>query len=289
MKHLPLIKLFLEEENDTILSHILKVLLNFIDMGDGDIAHAIIGKRTRKRLLVLTKHHVTKVQQLAICVIGSITSYNDPVIIKILLTKETMDTIVSLLNAEEVYTRNLVCWVISNIVEGGYHYIKYLATTDAFVFLKRMMNHSNFSIRKEAASAVCNALMDDKPKSIYKVLQFGVIQQMISLLNSKDMSLLLKILDTIDHIFVMNDKRPEDCYDLKERFSQIGLAECLEKLQHSENKAVSTKAMKLLDALCDFANDHLDDTLSITSIGSEDTHTEEEEASNLEGTAQFDN
>ena len=115
-----------------------------------------------------------------------------------------------------------------------------------------LLSNAEFDIRKEAAYALCNALLGGSMATVSGLVYLGVLPSLCSCLTSPDVDLIHTVLDALGAALEAGEigrqsappGAPNACV---QQIDECGGVEKLEELQQHENAAVYEKAGRLLD------------------------------------------
>ena len=169
-------------------------------------------------------------------VMGNLVLKSDEMI-KVLLDMDLLDKIPHFLERGEINIKKEALLLFSNICAGPVEVFETIISHKAFEAALEFLKNEDLSLKNEAVWILHN--INNYSPAWNIVLELGVVEELIRLLDIMNPSFLKLVLDTLN---AMLDK-PE----IKNRFSEAGGIDALEKLQKHPNTMIYFLVVKMMD------------------------------------------
>jgi importin subunit alpha-1 len=243
----PILQKFIFSEDPGILADICWSF-SYISDGSHERIQHIIDLGIFQRITELLMHPEIIVRTPALRVVGNIAT-GDDLQTQIIINCGVLPCLLTLLNSPIQSHKKEACWTISNITAGNPDQIQSVIDANIIPSLIYLLKNSEMEVKKEAIWAISNATSGGTPKQINYLVKQDCINSMIELLNSNDQRVVRVILDGLENILEVGDKKLK-----KTNFNeyvivieQAGGIERLENLQYHANKEIYEQSVHLLE------------------------------------------
>ncbi|CAI2355094.1 unnamed protein product [Caenorhabditis sp. 36 PRJEB53466] len=149
------------------------------------------------------------------------------------------------------YMSQEVCFIISNICVEGVHNIDKLIESGVLREVARVMETSEYRVRKEAAYVMCHCCLSTKPAHLQYMLENGMLAPLTDLLTCMDASLVSFILDALQALLdfgLLYFNSVPASNPVVVKLEEIGCREKLNFLCESQCVDIHAKAYTMLES-----------------------------------------
>uniref|UniRef100_UPI00358E25E5 importin subunit alpha-1 n=1 Tax=Myxine glutinosa TaxID=7769 RepID=UPI00358E25E5 len=136
-------------------------------------------------------------------------------------------------------------WTVSNVTAGRTEQIQAVIDAGLLPWIVQVLQKGEFKAQREAVWAVTNLTSGGTVGQIVKLVQLGVLEPLLGLLNVKDSKLLLVIIDALENVFSAA-QQVDETTSLCLMVEELGGVDRLEVLQTHPNEDVYKAALKLI-------------------------------------------
>lgn len=109
-------------------------------------------------------------------------------------------------------------------------------------------------IKREAAWVLSNATSQGSPQDIHKMIEKGLLETFVELLDSDDVKCVQVVLESLNNILKKGKDAQGGKNLYKEKLEQLNAVHKIEKLQTHQNEDVYLKALKILENFFEIDN-----------------------------------
>jgi len=214
---------------------------------------AVLSQDVTLRLAELLGHHFTGLILPVLRVVGNIISGNDEQTGKMLKELKLLPNLLALTSNQKKTIRKETFWILSHIAAGPPVQFESIMGNSAFVekIIYAASNDSH-EVRREAAYVLSNSTSSCTPAQIFRLLNNGVFNCLIELLDStNDQRILLVALEGVGNCLKWGSEFNLNNEDGKNKFvvqmEEVGGLDKLEALQSHAKNEVYEMAIKILE------------------------------------------
>jgi hypothetical protein len=218
---------------------------------------AVIQSGVCRRLVELLMHKSPNVKTPALRTIGNIVT-GDDLQTQVVLNCAVLQCLLALLVNPKKGIRKEACWTISNITAGNPDQIQAVIDANIIHPLVQILNNAEFDIQKEAAWAISNATSGGRDEQIRYLVQQGVIPPLCNLFDCIDPKIVMVAMEAVENILRVgrSDANKESGNNkFAEAVEESGGLDKLEALQRHDNEEIYEKALKILKAYFESADE----------------------------------
>jgi hypothetical protein len=244
----PLCKVIKEETDPEILTDATWAI-SYLSDGDDTRIQLVVETGVVPALIKLLDHPFLSILIPALRTLGNIVTGTEEQT-QTVLSQNPIPKLFFLLKHEKRPVRRECCWALSNITAGTAEQIQPVVSNKELIQkLITIAQTDCAEIRREATWVLSNATNNGTPEQMEGLIQFGVLDCFIALLDSDDAKTVAVILEAITNILNCGVK-------VEEKFGENvfltyldakGGTKKIEKLQEHSNDEVYIKALKLLE------------------------------------------
>uniref|UniRef100_A0A8C4NED0 Importin subunit alpha n=1 Tax=Eptatretus burgeri TaxID=7764 RepID=A0A8C4NED0_EPTBU len=151
----------------------------------------------------------------------------------------------SLLQHARSSVQKEAAWTVSNVTAGRTEQIQAVIDAGLLPGIVQVLKKGEFKAQREAVWAVTNLTSGGTVGQIVKLVQLGLLEPLLGLLNVKDSKLLLVILDALENVFSAA-QQVDETTSLCLMVEELGGVDRLEVLQTHPNEDVYKAALNLI-------------------------------------------
>ena len=221
---------------------------SYISEGSHERIQLVIESGIILRITELLMHRETIVQTPALRVIGNIAT-GDDLQTQIIINCGALPCLLTLLSSYYKSIKKESCWTISNVTAGNPEQIQAVIDANIIPTLIYILKNSEMELKKEAAWAISNATSGGIAKQIDYLVKKDCLKPMIELLSSSDPRVIRVILDGLENILEIGNKksRKQGLNVYAQSIEQEGGLEKIENLQHHPNNDIYEHSIRLLE------------------------------------------
>jgi len=238
---------FIFSEDSGILADVCWAF-SYISDGSQEKIQILIESGVVQRITELLMHSDTIVQTPALRVVGNIAT-GDDLQTQTIINCGVLPCLLTLLSSPYKSIKKEACWTISNITAGNPGQIQAVIDAKIIPTLIYILKYSETDIKKEAAWAISNATSGGVHQQITYLVKMDCINPMIELLTSSDSRVVKVILDGLENILEIGNKKSNrsDENAFVRTIEQAGGLEKLENLQQHPDNDIYEHSVRLLE------------------------------------------
>lgn len=183
--------------------------------------------------------------------LGNIVTGNEEQTNNVLQVPGVVQKLFKLLNRDKKAVRREACWALSNITAGTPEQIQTVIENRENIALLITLASSDITeVRREAAWVLSNATNHGEPQQVAHLVENGVIDLFVSLLDCSDSKTVIVVLEGINNILNTGGeiaKQTRGDNPFMAELESKGAVPKIEKLQEHPSHEVYTKALKILE------------------------------------------
>ncbi|KAK2105266.1 hypothetical protein P7K49_014780 [Saguinus oedipus] len=152
-------------------------------------------------------------------------------------------------------------WALSNVAAGPCYHIQQLLVYDVLPPLVAVLKHREFKVQKEAIWTVANFVTGVTMEQLIQLVHSGILEPLVNLLTSRDVKIVLIILDVISFILEVAEKLSEK-ENMRLLIEELSGIDRIEALQLHENRQISLSALNIMEK---HFREEEDDSLTLLS------------------------
>lgn len=222
--------------------------LSYLSDGPNERIQAVIENGIARRMVELLLHQSFSVQTPALRTIGNIVT-GDDVQTQIVINVSVLSCLLALLSSGKKGIRKEACWTISNITAGNRTQINAVIEARIIPRLIQLLKTSDFDIKKEAAWALSNATSGGSPEQIRYMVDQGLIEPLLDLLQASEPRVVLVALEALDNLLRVGDRdsRETGVNEYATEIEKLRGIERIEALNYHPNQEIYEKAVSILE------------------------------------------
>jgi importin subunit alpha-1 len=248
--------------------------ISYLSDGSDDRIQAVMDARVpaeefenvtmTQTLVKLLDHENTAIVTPALRVLGNFVSGSDTQT-QAVLDAGVLKMAFKLFKSSKRSIRKETFWLLSNVAAGTPQQINAIVRSQAHLqHAVLSMQNAEFEIRKEAMWVVNNIITGGTDEHVILVCTMGAIASLSSMLTVNDPKVLEVVLDALEKIFLVGEKREKNYTTL---FDEADGIDRLEALQEHENEEVYEKAINLLELFFGASDENENENLAPQSDG----------------------
>ncbi|CAG0919079.1 unnamed protein product [Notodromas monacha] len=259
---LPALRILIHHSDTNILVDTVWALSYLLDGGNEQI-QMVIDADIVPSLVPLLSHKEIKVQTAALRAVGNIVTGSDDQT-QTVLNCQVLSHFPALLQHPKEKVCKEAVWFLSNITAGNESQVQAVIDAGLIPMIIHHLGKSDFQTQKEAAWAISNLTISGNPKQVALLISEKVIPPMCTLLTCKDAQVIQVILDGLNNILKLANKKRE-METVCGLIEECGGLDKIESLQNHENVDIYKLAYDIIEQY--FAEVDDGDEVNLEGVG----------------------